>query len=385
MATGINISLVSDVRDFLKGTKDAGAALDDVVVSLEDVAKEGTTTADKLGQDFQDVRNDGTRAAERMEREFEDAFKAVKRDASDASRDVSRSMKTAGDDCVNVVDEVKNEAKQNFAEMASSFAGDMDSAVDLVQGTLAGLASSIPGIGIALGGLGMVAGTMYSEWNENAAKTSARIAQMYDDMRESGDRYLSGEYIHQAISDIISGSADAVISLKEVQEIAQATHLPEGTVLAAAAGDGESLAQVLPRVRAEVDRYKEAINEAKAASDGWADTTMLEESMGIWKYYVKDLEGVTSSIETAAGKADLYNQAARRIRENSPGEEEAQRFRGMGIAIDDATKALNALPTDKTITIAVDTSGVHDQIRRALAGEAFTIPVMAARTGKAVY
>lgn len=299
MAAGINLSLVSDVRDFLKGTASVEDALDDVAGSLDDLAREGQRSSDKIEQEFggsfsdvmrqsdelrrelegdlERTAREGDTAAEKLERGFRESFDTVKRRGDDAFDDVAKSAKKSSEKAVDAAEEFKDEATQNFSEVASSFSGDMDSAIDLVQGTLGGLAGSIPGVGFALAGLGAAAGFFYNQWADNAEKTQQRIAEMYDDMRASGDDYLSEAYIQAQADAIIKGDEGAIITRKELNETVEQTGLTAAVVARAMAGDAEAL-QILEikvngaleeqlKVRADLEGHRySSDNQAYAAA-----------------------------------------------------------------------------------------------------------------------
>ena len=299
MAAGINLSLISDVRDFLKGTKNVEDALDDVGGSLDDLAREGQRASDKIEDEFsgsfrdvmqqsdelrRDLERDldsaareGDTAAAKLERGFVESFNTVSRRGDDAFDKVAKSAKESSDKASEAASEFKDEATQNFSEVASSFSGDMDSAIDLVQGTLGGLVGSIPGVGLALGGLGAAAGLFYNQWKENTEATQQRVAEMYDDMRASGEAFLSESYIQTQADAIIKGDEGAIITRKELNSIVEQTGLTAATVARAMAGDTEALTilemkvtsalEEQSKVRADVDAHAySSENQAYAAA-----------------------------------------------------------------------------------------------------------------------
>lgn len=356
MAGGINISIVSNVREFLKGTRDASGALDDVVDSLEDVAREGDSvdrelgrqmedladsvdkvadSGDKLerelGDDLTDVGKAADNAAEKMERSFRDAFNDVERESNTSTRKMGSDMDDWRRNAESSTGEFREEAKSNFSEITSSFTGDMDSMVDLAQGTFGGLAGTLSGpFGIASGVVAASAGLFYTMWAEKAEAVEQRVSDMYDDMIESGDNFLSEEYIRQAISDIITGADNAVISLEQVRTMAATSGIPEQTILAAAAGDAESLNLVLESTQTGIDEVQGKINEAKAASDGYADTTVLEENLGMWLNIKRQIGGVQDSANEARDGVELYEQAVRVAFGTPAIKTEQERFEHLG-------------------------------------------------------
>ena len=280
---GINISFVSDVRSFLKGTRDIEGAMDDVADALDDVARdsqrmerdvsrdldgiarEAGQMEQKVTRDLDSVADEGRDAGQKLERSFRDAFDVGKRESRDAGQDIERNTRRSFDDAGDRVGEFKDEARQNFSEVASSFTGDMDSAVDLVQGTFGGLAGSIAGpVGLALGGLGASAGVFYTLWKENAERVERRVQDMYEDMRESGNAFLSEEFIAQGVADIFGKTEDAVIKWENLQKIVEATGATEALVARAYAGDAQARVQLLETVAAKEEEVGQRAIDASA-------------------------------------------------------------------------------------------------------------------------
>ncbi|WP_457100313.1 hypothetical protein [Microbacterium sp. P5_E9] len=148
----IKISLVADVRSFLSSFKKGAESVEDVTDELDDLAKHGDKTAASIVDNYEDI----AKAAK-------DAQKASAKIGDGADDSIHRVTKTTG--------EFKDEAKQNFGEVASSFSGDMSSAADLVQGTLGGLAASMSGpIGLALGAASIALGLFIADAQAAAEK-----------------------------------------------------------------------------------------------------------------------------------------------------------------------------------------------------------------------
>lgn len=311
MAKGINIEFVSDVRRFLSGTKDLGKSLDDVGDSLDDLSKDAQKTGDKIGEslegagdeakdagkkigtELEDGADKAEDAAEKMERKFRDAFDDVSGKARKAGDDVGDDTKRGFGRAEQAAEGFRDEARQNFAETASSFDGSMDSIADMAQSTLGGLATAIPGAGIALAGLGAAAGVFYAQWAENAEKTEARISAMYDDMLESGNRFLSAQYVNEGISAIVNNDEDAIIDYARAQEIAAKTGLDLATVVRGYAGDADAAAQV-----------SGSLTDAQAALEGQNSSTNVA-----LNGMAQELATVTGNTATAAEKAELYTEA----------------------------------------------------------------------------
>ncbi|AYN55951.1 tape measure protein [Arthrobacter phage Noely] len=152
---------VSDTLvDLARGGEDAGAA-------LEDSLKESGTGAEKLERQLKDAMDAAAdlgkgNGPERLEGDLKGAGQAVESfedKAKGAFKSLGDSARKSGDvvgtatwkgakEAGEATGEFRDEAKANLSEVASSFSGDMDSAVDLVQGTLGGLVSALGPAGL---------------------------------------------------------------------------------------------------------------------------------------------------------------------------------------------------------------------------------------------
>ncbi|QCG78275.1 tape measure protein [Arthrobacter phage Idaho] len=157
------------------------ASLDQAGQAAKGLGRDGAAAGDKLDAGL----DDGSKAADKLERKLEDALDAAQDlgksrgldklegdlDAAGKSADTfedkaRKAFKSVGDDArksgdvvgsatkkgtkeaSEAAEEFKDEAKSNLSEVASSFSGSMDSAVDLVQGTLGGLAANLGSAGL---------------------------------------------------------------------------------------------------------------------------------------------------------------------------------------------------------------------------------------------
>src|SRR6476469_2247071 len=175
---GLIIEVKADTGDVAPGMQKLDKQLDEATKSaaklddaLEDVSKNDleldvNTQAIKAARDrIDDLRDDiarmkaidieaDTKSAEQDIAKLKRSIKALSDDtktidiggesgggfhklAADADEGIGHASERVG--------EFKDEARQNFGEITSSFSGSMDSITDLVQGTLGGLAGSMAG------------------------------------------------------------------------------------------------------------------------------------------------------------------------------------------------------------------------------------------------
>lgn len=276
MANGISVPLVANVAGFIRGTDDVEAALDDVSGSLDDLSRDGKDAGDDLGRDLERGADDAAKSADAMERRFRTSLDGVTDASKNAGDDVGKNLREGAEDgtagASETVGEFKDEAVANFAETASSFSGDMGSAVDLVQGTLGGLAGSIPGgLGMALGGLAIAGGAFAAAWQKAAELTEARTSEMYEDMLASGKAYISDSYIQDQYYAIVQGAEDAILSMKDLEKITGQTGLTQEQVALAFAGNGEQMALVQDKLAANQDVFNKQLEDSIDTNDSAAE------------------------------------------------------------------------------------------------------------------
>lgn len=215
---GIGVPFVADVSGFLKGTKDVEGALDDVIDSLDDVAREGKRSADlietsfegmseevqaadrrleeKFNAFFDSVEADSTSASDKMEREFKHAFDSVERSAQTSGRKASQHIEDIPDQTRGKAKgkfgalgtELGGEFSQNIGEGISSGKTGVAGALDLMLGTLGGVVPALGPAGamVLLGGLA-------------AVSIAKGIFENKDEVRKA---------VQQAMSDAVDAAAD---------------------------------------------------------------------------------------------------------------------------------------------------------------------------------
>lgn len=140
------LTLLSDVRGWLKGTGDVEQSLDQLADSLDDLARDTASSSEEAG--------------DKLATDFTDAFDKVKREAKDTGRKIGDDINDGARRAGEGVETFRDEGKQSIRETAASFS-DVEDALDLVQevaanafqgfgpaGMAAGAAAAI-GIGLA--------------------------------------------------------------------------------------------------------------------------------------------------------------------------------------------------------------------------------------------
>jgi hypothetical protein len=382
MAKGLSVSVVSDTREFVSGIQSGVIKpLENVEQSLEDVQRQGDQAGAKLEQSFAEARtkvsdfkreqselgkvlSDGSaqtrfsRNTKKATDEASDDFKQLARDANRSLDDIGDgSRRTLGHGGVasETTEEFKNEARQNFGETVSSFSGSMSDIQGLAQGTLGGLAASFTGpLGIALGaggiGLGILAG-FYEQWQEKQKETDEAnkqdVADMLDDMLQSGQKFLSAEFIQQRIQDIANDSD----KWAQANTIVADTGAKLSTVLRAMAGDQEALDEVQGRVNKKLDDNAAIL---QAGTGKWSDAGKAAEEHN--QALLKDrdaLQQVSGELDTATGKLGAVKKAQDDVGDSSTNAS----GKLAGVA-----NAANSIPDTKHITVTADTTAAERQI-----------------------
>ncbi|WP_372593567.1 hypothetical protein [Actinotalea sp.] len=323
-------------------TQDAERGLDRTADSLEDLS-------DGLGK-----AEDAARDADRV----------IDRDLTQALDDVKRKAKTAGDAlgdetrkgtrrAEQATDEFKQEAGANFSEVASSFSGDMDSAIDLVQGTLGGLAGSIPGIGLAAGVAAAGIGAIYATLQGEGERVREQITSMTEDLIESGKTFLTEGYISTELQKIYTGAEDATIKMADLQALASSTGISEAQLARAFAGDQDARAAALQTV---VDRYAEVGDKATSSNAVVADAAI--EQLGDLGRLRDALEQNESTFVSAQEAQARYLNATNSTTRETQGAitDLRGKFDGLGRTIEE-------LPASKTVTVTADLAQIERQLR----------------------
>lgn len=297
---GISINLLADVREAVRGADNVADAMDQIADVLKDISREGDRSTDRMERDFKGVQREVDDTADAIKAKMRDAYRSVERSSDDAGDAAKRDFGKMGDN----VSSFRDEAVQNFSEVASSFTGDLDDMADGVQGLTGGLASALtPGIGIPLAVLGAAAGAWYQAWKDNQEKVNAEIEEWVDAFIEG-----SGKIDEQRILSGVQEYLTDTEKLAEAQKLATATGLDQITVLRALNGDLTDGKAVREALTAATDDLRE---KAERARDGEASLNAevlktngeLGDAADIWKTH-------TGALGDAADRFDTYNSAA---------------------------------------------------------------------------
>lgn len=239
MGAPFKISLLSDVRSFLKGTDDVEKALDDVASSLDELAA--------------DTEADAKKAADALETKFTSALKEVGTEAKSTGKklgdDVKDGAKRAGDGIGNM----KDESKQSIRETAASF-GDITDGLDLIQEVAANAFVGFGPAGMAAGalaaiGIGLLK-TSLDDSKEKADEFIDKVHEMSAALRETG-----------GVAGTIADSMDDIVDQKEWFEFWQKLPIDRLQLMKQGVDEvGVSWSDVLVAAGGDLEAYDRVVN-----------------------------------------------------------------------------------------------------------------------------
>ncbi len=290
----LTFTIASETRGFEDGvTRGIIDPLEDADDALKDLGRTGDRELAALEQDMVGARRDSERFGDEL-KDVADALTRVGRKGKDATSDVSQGIRRMDDG----VGDFKDEAIQNFSEVASSFNGDITQMADGVQGLTGGLASALtPGIGIPVAILGAAAGAFLANWTNAAEETKEQVADMYRDMVESGESFLSESFVQTAITDLAADTG----KWNEALATAESLGLSVQTVLRASVGDQEAINAVIDAANRKRDDEIGKLDELDKSTADYADkvdAVNLKADTTIEKW-----EAIASRTDSAAAKA----------------------------------------------------------------------------------
>lgn len=231
----------------LEDLGDAAEAAGRSVDRLDDIV--GRSQLDKVERDAKD----GSQALDDFERQARQTANRVDDALDDIAKSARNNLRGLGDDAKHGMREAgeatqtfKDEARSNLSEVASSFQGDMTSAVDLVQGTLGGIVQDLGPLGLAIGaagaaGLGIIATSI-----QQAKERVAELTNSFLDLRKQG----------------IDPAADSASHLVDELDATQLSQLGK---------DAREVGVSMATLRAALDGNADAIEAVRQANKRYND------------------------------------------------------------------------------------------------------------------
>ncbi|MFZ4843014.1 hypothetical protein [Mycetocola saprophilus] len=335
---GISIDINSNARDFVRGTKDAETALEDVADALDDLARDAKKSSDKTGDALADGIEDGLKDAERvadragkrigdnvedgvkagtkdaeksvekLEASFSDLAAASKRETTTAGQAVKKNVGEAARDTSEAVSEIKDEAISNLSEVVSSFDGSASSIADLVQGTFGGLVSSLGPLGMGIGAAAALGIGLWVSQTEGAAEATeefrsrvGELAQEYIETGKTGETSL--DFMIDRLKEAAATADDSTDSLSELRRIAKTAGTDFRTLSDAYAGNAKGLDEV---IKAQ-EKRRDQLQKERIASDGV--NLSLEERMRAQIAVIDTLTQARDAAKDAEAATEAYAAA----------------------------------------------------------------------------
>lgn len=323
MAGGINIPFLSDVRDFLRGTKNVEGALDDVADALDDVgtdaktagrdldrglgdgAKDAAKSADRALDNVSDALDDVSRDAkdagkdldkhltegakdaadegEKMERSFRDAFDAVRTDAKKTGDDVGTGAKKGFTEASEATQTFKDEAKANLSETVSSFRGDAEDIPQIFQDVFGGVVADLGPAGmvggaLAAAGIG-IAVSLFQKSAEESEALKEKLIDLAGQLHEvDGDlSALDWGAIFQDFGNEIADAKSwfepwqdaAKTNYEQVKEYAEKSGVAYATLFQGMAGDSDMARDALADLDSQIATSNDQIAAYTASTEQW--------------------------------------------------------------------------------------------------------------------
>jgi len=293
------LSLVSDVKGWLRGTADVEQSLDDLADGLDDLARDTKQNADK--------------AATALEHEFSDAFDKVKTESKQASKKMGDGFKDGTREAGEGLNEFKDEANSTAREAAASFSGSFDDVVDGIQEVLANALAGFGPVGAAAGlaaaaGIGLVVSGLQDS-ADKAAEAKDRVLDLADAIADSGGDPSAirwAEQLRDNMKQIVDTKEwyefwqnSPVDKLQDWSRKAKEFGVSMSDVMKSQAGDADALARVNDTLNRTIADQNEAYRQSTDIN-GYQDDA-----------YRRAAEAATQFRDAIAGGAQEVSDAAK--------------------------------------------------------------------------
>ncbi|MFV0315495.1 MAG: hypothetical protein ACK5O2_00840 [Microthrixaceae bacterium] len=258
----------------------ADKALDDITDSLRDVDRAADRAGDALGDDITDGAKAATTSTERLEKSFKELSDAARKHSDKAGKDLQRGITDGADGASEAVAEWGDEAVSNLSETVSSFRGDAEDLVQVVQDTFGGVVANLGPVGMAAGvagaaGIGLLMGA-FERAQEAEQAFREQVAELADILIDTGGEGADHiEAIAARMRDLAAPTDDAVKSLSEIAAQAEAAGIPVDELARAYAGAGGDLKKYITLMEEEYDKTvgldQVATRAAQAKREGYKD------------------------------------------------------------------------------------------------------------------
>lgn len=308
---GIEIDIAANTRDFQRGTKDVESALEEVADALDDVARDADKAGRKMGDELSDGAKDAERSVERVERSFKELADSAKRETRQAGDSMRTNVKRGADGANEAVAEWGDEAKANMSEAFSSFRGDAEDFVQIVQDTFGGVMTNLGPVGMAAGaagaiGIGLMLGA-FEEAKEAEQELREQVAELTDLLIDTGG---DGAEAIQAVADRLRGLATETdkdaMSLEKLSAIAEQNSIDFAELADAYTKSGGDLQAYVAQIDKLAGASQKATAEAYASRD--ANRWQLAEQASGLATVSSELRTLAESQAQATANAEKWAQ-----------------------------------------------------------------------------
>jgi hypothetical protein len=296
---GQRLKLIADTDEFVKGVKRGEEALEDFADGLDDAAKDGNASAEKLERSLSEVV-------------------AEVNNLGNKSESAMRRMRQSTNDAGDGVKDLKEESVSTAREAAASFDGSAESIVDAFQEVAANAFVGFGAKGVAAGlaaaaGLGLIVAA-FEELDKKQQENEQKAADLAATYIEVGDSVVGAiEASNDKLKEMALTTDDNVMSLTDLQKAAERMGVPFEDLARAYAGNSDEIdrqIELLEEKREiELDSYNKNARNAddlqKSINDRYNDQ-------------IEGLKEVNKSVEEAqAIEQAYYDSGAARAAEKA--------------------------------------------------------------------
>jgi hypothetical protein len=313
----LKLDILANTTKFVTEMKKAGASTEDISDALDDMAKEGKDSGEKL----------------------ERSFKELAKESEKTGDAIGRNIKAGTDKAERGMEDLKDESRSTAKEAAASFDGSAESIGEAFQeiaanalggfgpvGEAAGLALAL-GIGVGITALGAM--------GEQSEAIKEQVSQNFRDMADNGvAAWESMEAQNQRLTEAYDEHYD------EIRKIGDAIGLPFETVAAAWAGNKDA-----------IDLVRAAQGELVADLD--SDSTAMERAIA---------SGITKPLEDVISVYDQSKEKAKQLEGQIATSQEKHRAEIQKTRTELEKFATGKYDTSATVKLGVDTTNADRDI-----------------------
>ena len=393
-------SIVSDVREVLRGNEAMEQGFDDTADSLNELARTAQQRGREIGRSVEGVGDEADDASTKIERKFRDAFDTVRQESKRTGDDTKRNLELTEDDVfkASLKAELVSNMAESGAEVARGFKDGFDS--EDVETIIDGISDTIVSVGAMTGsalgaagglaaatGLNLIAAPLIADAEAKAALYEQVYTDAFDTIKENGAAL--GEQI--VVQSQIAAITSDIDKMNEVRQRSNDLNVEASLVVGAMAGSTDDLNEVTRLANATIDEQSSHLRslaeqyqsgditaaEFNAAQEGV--TSVLDAQREALGAIQGEYDTHNKAVQDAASGVDALNRATERTNNDlttqaqslAASSGQAQDF---AVSIDGATTKLRAMPDGKIVQVT--DQGTADLTQRQIDGiDGKTVPM----------